>query len=150
MHWRIIEPGKPRMRIPLILLAPLLLAGCVDQSASYAIDGNDHALIVRAEQERFWSDQVTLHVIASRLPDCQRQLALGQVPLADLDVELFANGDGVYTLRAGERQWQVETQGCTQVAAPAQAAAGKALGAFRLDDSRKLVFEPASATAAAE
>jgi hypothetical protein len=138
------------MRTPLILLAPLLLAGCVDQSASYAIDGNDHALIVRAEQERFWSDQVTLHVIASRLPDCQRQLALGKVPLGDLEVELFANGDDVYTLRAGEHQWQVDTQGCTQVAAPEQAATAQSLGAFRFDDSKKLVFEPAAATAAAE
>lgn len=135
------------MRPPLILLAPLLLAGCVDQSASYAIDGNDHALIVRAEQERFWSDQVTLHVIASRLPDCQRQLALGKVPLADLDIELFADGDDLYTLRAGEREWQVETQGCTQPAAPAQAAAGQPLGAFRLDDSKKLVFEKVEAAA---
>lgn len=138
------------MRTSLILLAPLLLAGCVDQSASYAIDGNDHALIVRAEQERFWSDEVTLHVIASRLPDCQRQLALGSVPLGDLDLELFANGDDVYTLRAGERQWQVETRGCTELAAPAQAATTRPLGAFHLDDSKKLVFEPAAATAAAE
>jgi hypothetical protein len=138
------------MRTPLILLAPLLLAGCVDESASYAIDGNDHALIVRAQQDRFWSDQVTLQVIASRMPDCQRQIALGTVPLADLDIALSANGDNVYTLRAGERQWQVETQGCTQLAAPAQAAAGQALGAFRLDDRKKLVFEPAAATAATE
>lgn len=138
------------MRTTLILLAPLLLAGCVDQSASYAIDGNDHALIVRAEQQRFWSDEVSLHVIASRLPDCQRQLALGSVPLADLDLELFADGDDVYTLRAGERQWQVETRGCTELAAPAQAASARPLGAFRLDGSKKLVFEAAAATAAAE
>jgi hypothetical protein len=138
------------MRTPLILLAPLLLAGCVDESASYAIDGNDHALIVRAQQDRFWSDQVSLRVIASRMPDCQRQLALGKVPLADLDIELSANGDNVYTLRAGERQWQVETRGCTQLAAPAQAPAGQVLGAFRLDDRNKLVFEPAASTAAAE
>jgi len=138
------------MRTSLILLAPLMLAGCLDQAASYAIDGNDHALIVHAEQERFWSDQVTLHVIVSRLPDCQRQLALGKVSLADLDIDLLANGDNVYTLRAGERQWQVETQGCTPLAAPAQAASAQPLGTFQLDDSKKLVFEPAAATAAAE
>jgi len=136
------------MRTPLILLAPLFLAGCVDASASYAGDGN--ALIVRAEQERFWSDQVTLHVIASRLPDCQRQLALGTLPLGELEIELFANGGDLYTLRAGERQWQVETQGCTRVAAPAPAASTEPLGAFRLDDRKQLVFEPAGATAAAE
>jgi hypothetical protein len=39
------------MRKGLILLAPLLLAGCVNESASYYIDGNEHALTVRAEQD---------------------------------------------------------------------------------------------------
>lgn len=131
------------MRTPLILIAPLLLAGCVQGSASYAIDGNDHALTLRAEQEYFWNKQVTLRLVAARLPDCQRQLALGQVPIGDLDVELFANGDNVYTLRAGDRLWQVETRDCAQLAQPAQAS-GQPLGAFHLDGERKLVFEPAA------
>jgi hypothetical protein len=136
------------MRKRLILLTPLLLAGCVNESASYYIDGNEHALSVRAEQERFWSKQVTLRLVAARLPECQRQLVLGKVPLADLDVELFAAGENVYTLRAGDQVWQVETQGCTRLPAPAQAALGQPLGAFRLDQSgKKLVFEKAVATA---
>lgn len=136
------------MRNPLILLAPLMLAGCVDGAASYYIDGNDHTLTVRAEQPRFWNDEVTLRLIASRLPECQRQLVLGKLPADELEVELFANGDNVYTLRAGERQWRVETQGCTQLAVPAQAPAGRPLGVFRLDGEKKLVFDKAAATEA--
>jgi hypothetical protein len=134
----------------MIWLAPLLLAGCVNESASYYIDGNEHTLSVRAQQERFWTKQVTLKLVAARLPECQRQLLLGQVPLADLDVELFASGDNVYTLRAGEHVWQVETQGCSQLEPPAQVT-GQPLGAFRFDEAgKKLVFEKAAATATAQ
>jgi hypothetical protein len=132
------------MRKGLILLAPLLLAGCVNESASYYIDGNEHALTVRAEQDRFWSRQVTLRLVAARLPECQRQLVLGKVPLSELDVELFASGEDVYTLRAGEQIWQVETRGCTQLPTPAQAM-GTPIGDFRLDAHKKLVFEKAAA-----
>jgi hypothetical protein len=131
------------MRKALILLAPLLLAGCVNESASFYIDGNEHALTVRAEQERFWSKQVTLRLVAARLPDCQRQLVLGKVPLSDLDVELFASGENVYTLRAGEQIWQVDTGSCSQLPTPAQAM-GTPIGEFRLDGHKKLVFEKAT------
>lgn len=139
------------MRKVLISLAPLLLAGCVNESASYYIDGNEHALSLRAQQERFWSKRVTLRLVATRLPECQRQLVLGDVPLSGLDVELFASGDNVYALRAGDQVWQVETQGCTELAVPAQGVVGQPLGAFRLDGAgKKLVFEKAAATATAQ
>jgi hypothetical protein len=134
------------MRKRLVLLTPLLVAGCVNQSASYYI-GNDHTLTLRAQQERFWSKQVTLRLVAARLPECQRLLVLGTVPLSELDVELYAAGDNVYTLRAGNQVWQVETQGCTALPAPPQAL-GQPLGAFRLDAAgNKLVFEKAVAAA---
>lgn len=126
----------------LILLAPLLLAGCISESASYHIDGNQHALTVRAQQDYFWSKQVTLKLIASRLPECQRQWTLGEVPVAGLEVELLAAGANVYTLRADGKVWQVETQGCTQLEAPTQAQ-GQPLGTFRLDERKKMVFEQA-------
>jgi hypothetical protein len=137
------------MRKGLILLAPLVLAGCVNESASYYIDGNEHALTVRAEQEYFWSKQVSLRLIASRLPDCQRQLVLGKVPLNELDVELFASGDNVYTLRAGEQIWQVDAQACAQLPTPAQAM-GTPVGEFRLGAGKKLLFEKAAANTAAQ
>jgi hypothetical protein len=128
----------------LVLLAPLVLAGCVNESASYYIDGNEHALTVRAEQEYFWSKQVTLRLIASRLPDCQRQMVLGKIPLSELDVELFASGENVYTLRAGEQIWQIDSQACAQLPTPAQAM-GTPVGEFRLGARNKMLFEQAAA-----
>lgn len=137
------------MRHPSLLaalLAPLLLAGCVNDSASYQIEGNDHALTLRVVQDYFWSKEGTLRLTAARLPDCQRQIPLGEVPLSGLEIELFASGPNVYTLRAGEETWQVETGSCTQLEAPeADAVTGQALGAFHLDEHGKLVFEAAEA-----
>ena len=128
----------------LPLLAPLLLAGCVNDSASYQIEGKEHALTVRVVQDYFWSKEGTVRLTAARLPDCQRQMELGELPLPGLEIELFSSGPNLYTLRAGEDTWQVETQGCTQLEAPdANAVTGQMLGAFHLDANGKLVFEAA-------
>jgi hypothetical protein len=130
------------MRKLLLLLAPLLLAGCVDNSATYYIDGNQHALTVRAMQEYFWKKEVTLDLLASRMPDCQRRIPLARLPMPDVEIELFGSGENVYTLRAGEQVWRVETEGCSEMEAPEQVT-GEPLGLFHLDEHKKLVFEKA-------
>ena len=126
----------------LLLLTPLLLAGCVDDSATYYIDGNQHALTVRVLQEYFWKKDVTIDLLASRMPDCQRRFPLGALPMSDVEIELFQSGENVYTLRAGEQVWRVETQGCSELEAPEQVT-GQPLGLFHLDENKKLVFEKA-------
>lgn len=131
-----------------LLVLPLLLAGCVDQSASYMInDSNEHALTVRAEQEYFWSDEVTLRLIVSNLPDCQRQYPLTSAPISEADVELYASGENVFTLRTGKQAWQVDLQSCAQTPTAAPAAPGEKMGTFKLGDE-KMVFEAAAAAPA--
>ena len=137
---------------PLLpLLAPLLLAGCVNESASYAIDGRDHALTVIVAQDYFWKKEAGLRLIASRLPECQRQFELGTVPTADLNLELFSTGEDSFLLRAGDEMWQVETRGCTRLLPPSENVQAQPIGVFHLDGSKKLVFERAEgATASAQ
>ena len=126
------------------LIAPLLLAGCVNDTASYQIDGREHALTVRVVQDYFWKTEGIVRLTTIHMPDCQRQIELGEFPLAGLEIELFASGPGLYTLRAGEETWQVETAGCTQREAPeANAVTGQALGNFHIDANNKLQFEAA-------
>jgi hypothetical protein len=135
------------MRRTWILLAPLLLAGCIKDSASYYIDGgNEHTLTVRAEQEYFWKDEVTLTLVTARLPDCQRQIALTTLPSSGMDVELFSVGDNVYSLRSGTELWQVETGNCTRLPEPAPNALGEPVGVFKMD-GEKMVFEKAAPAA---
>lgn len=133
------------MRRILMVLTPLLLAGCIKDSASYYVDGSSaHAVTLRAEQEYFWSDAITLTLVASRMPECQRVFALAKVPAHDLTVELFASGENVFTVRSGEEIMQVETQGCTQLALPPEGVSGDPLGVFKLD-AKKMAFEKAGA-----
>lgn len=136
------------MRLRLLLLAPLILTGCVNDSASYRIDSNDHALTVRVVQDYFWSKQGSMTLTAARLPDCQRLIDLGPVALSGLEIELFASGPNIYTLRSGEDTWQVDTGACAELEAPeANAVTGQPLGVFHLDTEKKLVFEAAEAAA---
>jgi hypothetical protein len=149
MHQSIANP-EMTMRSTLFLLMPLLLlAGCVNESASYTIDGSDHALTVVVTQDYFWSKQVGLRVIASRLPDCQRQLDLGKTPLANLNVELFSTGDESFLLRSGDEMWQVETSDCKQLPEPSDNVQAQPIGVFHMDAKKKLVFEPAEGAVAA-
>jgi hypothetical protein len=138
------------MRKTLLLLMPLLLAGCVKQSASYYVsDARDHAITLRAEQEYFWDKNITLSLVVSRFPDCQRAIQMDKVLMDDVAVELFATADNVFTIRSGSQVLQVELQDCTQLAEPAQDAMGEAVGVFRVGKGEKMDFEPAVATAPA-
>lgn len=133
---------KLPMRLPLIFLAPLLLSGCFIETSTYSIDINtDHAITVRVEKGTFWAKDGTLRVIMSRLPECQRQVELGEVWLSGLQVELFGNGNNVYTLRADDQAWQIDTTGCSAQEMPdADAVTGLPLGIFELGDDNKLTF----------
>lgn len=131
------------MRKLLIPLAAALLAGCIDNAASYS-DAADHSLSIHAEQAYFWDRALNLELIASSLPGCQRRYPLGKMPADQVNVTLYANGNGVYTLQAGSKLWQVETNTCTELAPPA-AANGQAVGTFRMIGN-KIVFVQAGST----
>jgi hypothetical protein len=136
-----------RLCLTLPLLTTLLLTGCVNDSASYYIADNTHAISVRGHQEYFWDGQLTLTLVASRLPDCQRQIPLTQVDKADLDVELYRSGGDAYILRQGKQIWGVETTNCKQLADAANAPLGAHLGAFKMKED-KLTFEAVPQAAA--
>ena len=129
-----------------LLLVPLLLVGCVNGSATYYVTPkqNEHTLSLRMIQDYVWKQEVELTLVAARLPDCQRQLKLGALPVDEAIVELFQASDFVYNLRAGTQLWQVDTETCSLQAAPKPNQLGTPLGVYMLDKN-KVVFEPAVA-----
>jgi hypothetical protein len=131
------------MRKTLIVLMSLLLTACVDDSASYYVDGpnGSHALTLRRLQQHLFSDEVDVELIMSRWPDCQRRLVLTQAPAEEVEIELYSRGDNSWTLREGKQQWLLESQTCT-MAADGKGEPGELLGVYRVEGG-KLVFEAA-------
>ncbi|NHZ94902.1 hypothetical protein [Massilia sp. CCM 8734] len=138
------------MRRFSIVLTPLLLTGCIKGSATYYIteSSNDHVITVRAEQEYFWKKQMTLTLVTSHMPECQRAFPMESVPLDEVSVELFANGDDVYSVRSSGELIQIDTLTCTQLAEPKPTALGQPVGTFFIDE-KTVTFEKAAAAAPA-
>src|SRR5471032_185362 len=133
------------MRRIALLLLPLLLTACVDDAATYYVDpgSNDHTLTIQRSQPYFWNDEVTVRLLASRLPDCQRRFELDTMPADDVEIELLSNGDKLWTLRAGKQLWRVDTQTCGMQADPKDDP-GQLVGTFKPDGDH-FIFEPATA-----
>jgi len=107
---------KTPMRQIFSALPLLLLAGCYNDSATYYADSSqEHTLTVRRQQDYFWSEDARYTLMAVRMPDCQRQIPLAELPIEDTDFELFAGGDNHWSLRSGKQVWQVETPTCSLV-----------------------------------
>jgi hypothetical protein len=136
-------------RSTLLLLTPLLLAGCINQSASYYIDGPNHSLTLRAEQEYFWNDELVVKMVAAHLPECQRQFPMTTLAPAAFQVELYGAGENVYSLRVGKQVIRVETGSCTRLTEPTQEELGERIGTFTLNGEKKMVFEKTTASTAA-
>jgi hypothetical protein len=112
-----------KTRLLLALPLALLLAGCVNDSASYLIDGRDHALT--------------------------------DANAADVKVDLYSAGDGLWNVRIDQQLWQIETQTCnglTELQYDPKADLGQLVGSFIVKNG-KLEFDaaplPAGGSAAA-
>jgi len=132
--------------LPLLLLTCLTLAGCTSATATYRIDGADQTLSVRANQDYFWSDTMTVGMITARMPDCQRAIQLGKMSKTDFDIEIFDSGNNVYTVRAGEKMLQFNIDTCTALGEPGDGVSGLPVGNFKFNN-KELVFLKAGAAA---
>ena len=103
------------MRKLLIVMLSVLLSGCVQDFAIYMFDGQEHSLTVRRQQRYFWQDSVEVQLMATNLPQCQRLHILSTDAPADIKVELFAAGDGLWNIRMGKQLWQPQTTTCNEL-----------------------------------
>ena len=120
------------------LLAPLALAGCVHDTASYLIDVDDHAITLARQQAWFWQDTLSIDVTALRKPHCQGGGRIEAVPI-DSEAILYRAPDEyaepLFILRLGERYFAISTESCRmQVFAQAPETPGEELGRFDTRD----------------
>ena len=140
---------------PLILALPaaLLLAGCMNESATLSLDGKDQSLTLQAKQPWFWDQRVDLELVMSRLPDCQRRSRLDAAMPAEIALEVFRPEAGEFAepiliLRQGGRHYALGLANCElQAFKAAPQKPGVLLGTFRMQGQR-LKFNAAPAPAA--
>lgn len=135
---------------PLLAAAlALLLAGCVNDSASYVIDDRDeHTVTLVRAQDWFWKDRARLTILATRMPDCRGGLDVGEIPL-DVSPELYQAPPGyaepIYILKVGTRHFAVSTASCrVQEFAEQPADLGTLLGSY-VAGAGRLTFKRAGA-----
>jgi hypothetical protein len=98
-------------RLLCCLLFLPLLSGCTNDGASCLIDGQRHSISI-VRDSMFWEKQVSLAVVVSRLPDCQRRHNL-QKASPRAHIELWQPpGQGAYILKIGDNMYVTETRTC--------------------------------------
>jgi hypothetical protein len=133
-------PYRARARkVSPLLLLPLLLAACTQDTASYTIGGDrQHSILLIRNQTWFWDNKVKLTIAPARLPDCQSSLTVEGVPKSG-DIELYRAPDEyaepLYIIKTGDRLFAVSTASCrVQPFETAPAQLGQPLGTFSEQD----------------
>lgn len=137
-----------RRLFPLALLPAL--SACENSATAYSIEGSQHALILVREQSYFWDSQVKQAIVASRLPQCQKRVAIHPGGKVLVEMSIYEAGDRLWALQQGNRWYLASTERCLvqDWDKPADAPLGPAVGSFRLRDGVP-VFEAAVASAPA-
>ena len=133
-------------RLWLLPATTLLLAGCLNGTASLRLGGNDHALTLQARQPYFWSQAVELEAVMSRQPNCHRRSRLDGTTLGEVVVDVFRPDAGEFAepiliLRQGAGFYAISTANCEMQkfkAPPAKP--GTRLGTFQRDGEKGLKF----------
>lgn len=132
---------QARAALVSLLFLPLL-AGCVNDAATYEIDGSrEHTLSLIREQPYFWDSKVELSLVVARMPVCLRRHSLG----AGSDktrVEIYQVPSGAFIVKVGRRLYATETQTCinfARIEGEPEGGMGQKMGIFRLQEG-KLAF----------
>jgi len=99
-----------RSWLPAILLAPLM-AGCVNDSASYQNENGNQILTLVRQQRWLWEKKVEASMVVSRLPECQRRHKMGLIS-PQARVELWQPGPGTFLVLQGRNLYLTEVQTC--------------------------------------
>lgn len=122
-------------------LLTLLLAGCVNDTASYLVDGSkEHTIMLHRVQQWLWQDTVALTIAASRMPECRGGIDIKAVPIR-ARIGLYQAppeyAEPIYILKIDDRHYAISTQSCrVQVFEAPPANLGTRLGEFAEKDGK--------------
>lgn len=130
----------------LPLCAAPLLAACINDSASYQIDGPSNSLSLIRQQKWLWDKKVDMAMVVARLPDCQRRHPMGKVS-PQAKIEVWQPGPGTFVIRQDGKLILTETQTCEgwqTLEAEPPGGLGRQIGTFQ-EEGGKLRFAPSAA-----
>ena len=122
-----------RRLLVLLAIAVPLLSACINDGASFQIEGKEHSISFLREQKWFWDPQVRLAVVATRMPECQRRHHLDPAPVKQAAVEVWRTGSTTFILKQADKLYLVETQTCEgfrKLGEPPPGGLGERMGAF--------------------
>jgi len=126
----------------LPLLAAPLLTACINDGATYEIDGTrEHVLSLIREQPYPWDPKVNLYLVVSRMPACLRRHNLG-TGTEKTRVEVYQVPSGAFIVKVGKKMFATETQTCESFAkmdSEPPEGMGQLMGTFRVKKG-ELVF----------
>lgn len=137
----------------LPLLAAPLLTACVNDGATYEIDGTrEHVLSLIREQPYFWDSKVELFLVVSRMPACMRRHSLG-AGTDKTKVEIYQVPSGAFIVKAGKKMFATETQNCVNFVKmdgePVEGM-GQLMGTFRVKKGQLVFVKEEGATPVAD
>jgi len=139
--------------ILLPLLAAPLLTACINDGATYEIDGTrEHVLSLIREQPYPWDPKVNLYLVVSRMPACLRRHNLG-TGTEKTRVEIYQVPSGAFIVKVGKRMFATETQTCESFAkmdGEPPEGMGQLMGTFRIKKGELVFVKEEKDGAAAE
>lgn len=137
----------------LPLLAAPLLTACINDGATYEIDGTrEHVLSLIREQPYPWDPKVNLYLVVSRMPACLRRHNLG-TGTEKTRVEVYQVPSGAFIVKVGKRMFATETQTCESFAkmdSEPPEGMGQLMGTFRIKKGELVFVKEEKDGAAAE
>jgi len=137
----------------LPLLAAPLLTACINDGATYEIDGTrEHVLSLIREQPYPWDAKVNLYLVVSRMPACLRRHSLG-MGTEKTRVEVYQVPSGAFIVKVGKRMFATETQTCESFAkmdSEPPEGMGQLMGTFRVKKGELVFVKAEKDEAAAE
>lgn len=100
------------MRWLALLICVPLLAACENSASSFMVDSREHSVSLLREQPYFWTGTVNQSLVVSRLPHCQRKIAIHPDDTTLTPIEVFAVGERLWALHQGPRWYLVSTEHC--------------------------------------
>lgn len=134
------------LRLAVLPLLAVSLAGCENDAASYHIDGDkDHAIALLREQGMVFG-AVEQRFVVSRIPECQRRFTVEPGAADMTPIEIYRVAPMLFVARQGKTWYALGTEACqVQTFRPEDRPAeppGSMVGRFE-KKAGQLVFVPA-------